>query len=246
MACTPCRRTSSANRKATSKLVCRGATASSRSLGIVIRVSQYSRSRSMPASAIRARLRPSKEKGRVTMATTIAPCLRAISAATGMAPVPVPPPNPQVRNTMSPGPSTSASSRSLSRAAASPTSAIPPAPRPRVVCGPRATLTGARQVARACRSVLQAMNSTPPNPSSIIRLTAFDPPPPRPTTLSTVAPGAKAFSGRVGLKLKSGEFPKNGFVTEHSSRPPISAARQGIRRSGAAQRGPSAVRRPGP
>jgi hypothetical protein len=37
----------------------------------------------------------------------------------------------------------------------------------------------------ACASVLIAMNSTPLRPTSIMRLTAFTPPPPIPTTLIT-------------------------------------------------------------
>jgi hypothetical protein len=37
----------------------------------------------------------------------------------------------------------------------------------------------------ACASVFMAMNSTPRSPASIMRLTAFTPPPPIPTTLIT-------------------------------------------------------------
>ena len=55
----------------------------------------------MPAWAWASRLRPSKENGRVTMATVRAPSSRATAAITGAAPVPVPPPSPAVTNTMS-------------------------------------------------------------------------------------------------------------------------------------------------
>jgi hypothetical protein len=40
-------------------------------------------------------------------------------------------------------------------------------------------------MSRAWASVLMAMNSTPFNPTSIMRLTALTPPPPMPTTLIT-------------------------------------------------------------
>lgn len=40
-------------------------------------------------------------------------------------------------------------------------------------------------LSKACRSVLMAMNSTPETPVSIIRITAFPPPPPTPMTLIT-------------------------------------------------------------
>src|SRR5207249_4426715 len=41
----------------------------------------------------------------------------------------------------------------------------------------------ASHISSACASVLIAMNSTPLSPASTMRLTAFDPPPPTPTTL---------------------------------------------------------------
>src|SRR5438874_9380507 len=47
------------------------------------------------------------------------------------------------------------------------------------------SLMSASHMASACASVLQAMNSTPRRPASTIRLTAFEPPPPTPTTLMT-------------------------------------------------------------
>jgi hypothetical protein len=40
-------------------------------------------------------------------------------------------------------------------------------------------------ISRVCASVLTAVNSTPRRPASIIRFTAFTPPPPIPTTLIT-------------------------------------------------------------
>jgi hypothetical protein len=43
----------------------------------------------------------------------------------------------------------------------------------------------ASAIRSACASVLTAMNSTPVSPASTIRLTAFVPPPPTPTTLIT-------------------------------------------------------------
>src|SRR5690349_24784852 len=47
------------------------------------------------------------------------------------------------------------------------------------------SLMSASHMASAWASVLQAMNSTPRRPLSTIRLTAFVPPPPTPTTLMT-------------------------------------------------------------
>src|SRR5665811_1182520 len=44
-------------------------------------------------------------------------------------------------------------------------------------------LTSASHICSAWASVLTAMNSTPRRPASTIRLTAFVPPPPTPTTL---------------------------------------------------------------
>jgi hypothetical protein len=47
------------------------------------------------------------------------------------------------------------------------------------------SFTSASLIRRACASVLTAMKSTPFRPASIMRLTAFTPPPPTPTTLIT-------------------------------------------------------------
>jgi hypothetical protein len=47
------------------------------------------------------------------------------------------------------------------------------------------SFTSASDMSSACASVLTAMNSTPLSPASIMRLTAFTPPPPMPMTLIT-------------------------------------------------------------
>ena len=81
--------------------------------------------------------------------------------------------------------SASFSSSRLSCAAACPTFGSAPAPSPRVACEPMWILTSASVIRSACASVLTATNSTPATPASTMRLTAFDPPPPMPTTLIT-------------------------------------------------------------
>ena len=183
MPCTAWRSTSSAMRKASASGVPRSTNDSSRSLGMVIRVSTAPRSSSTPRSACAMRRRPSKPNGLVTTATVSAPISEASEAMTGSAPVPVPPPRPAVRNTMS-EPSSSSSMRSVSSSAdLRPISGSPPAPRPLVSCGPSCSLIGARHLRSACRSVLAAMNSMPRSWASIIRLTALPPPPPTPITL---------------------------------------------------------------
>ena len=139
----------------------------------------------MPSSAWLARLRPSKENGRVTTPMVSAPSLREMLATTGAPPVPVPPPSPAVTNTMSAPLSTSSISSRWSSAALLPTSGCAPAPSPRVSSRPTSSLTSASLISRACASVFTAMNSTPLRPTSIIRLTALTPPPPTPTTLMT-------------------------------------------------------------
>ena len=58
-------------------------------------------------------------------------------------------------------------------------------PSPRVVSRPMSSLTSASDISSVWASVLTAMNSTPRRPASIIRFTAFTPPPPIPTTLIT-------------------------------------------------------------
>ncbi len=121
----------------------------------------------------------------MTTPTVNAPTAFASSARTGAPPVPVPPPSPAVTKTMSAPFSASFNSSLLSVAAAIPTAGSAPAPRPRVPCEPIWILTSASAMSRACASVLTAMNSTPDRPASTIRVTAFVPPPPTPTTLIT-------------------------------------------------------------
>ena len=139
----------------------------------------------MPSSARRRRCAPSKLNGRVTTPTVRAPCSRAVWAMIGAPPVPVPPPSPAVTNTMSAPRTASFSSSRLSSAAAAPTRGSAPAPRPLVRLPPMWTFTSASHIESAWASVFTAMNSTPRTPASIIRLTAFVPPPPTPTTLMT-------------------------------------------------------------
>ena len=73
---TPWRRTSSASRNASTIEVSLSTTWSSRSFSITISVSTCSRRSRIPSSACSARLRPSKENGRVTTPTVIAPSSR--------------------------------------------------------------------------------------------------------------------------------------------------------------------------
>ena len=101
MPCTPCISTSSAILKALTIEVFSLETVSSRSLGMMMRVSTFSFRFWIPASACTERRRPSKVNGRVTTPMVSAPSALAISATTGAAPVPVPPPLPAVMKTMS-------------------------------------------------------------------------------------------------------------------------------------------------
>ena len=140
----------------------------------------------MPSSACLARCEPSNTNGRVTTPTVSAPIsFLAISAITGAAPVPVPPPSPAVTKTMSAPLSASLISSRDSAAAPWPTSGLAPAPRPLVSSWPMFSLMSASHIASAWASVFAAMNSTPRKPASTMRLTAFVPPPPTPTTLMT-------------------------------------------------------------
>ena len=150
-------------------------------------VSTTARSSASPASACRARLRPSKAKGLVTTATVRMPSSLATAATTGADPVPVPPPRPAVTKTMS-APSSTFWMRSLSSSAAFlPISGSEPAPRPAVRRAPSWSLTAAGEARSAWRSVLATTKSTPVNWAPIIRLTAFEPPPPSPMTLILAA-----------------------------------------------------------
>ena len=185
MPSTPWYSTWSAMRKASRTGVAASETWSSRSFGTTIRVSTAAFSSPMPMSAWAARLRPSKENGRVTTPMASELRLLAISATMGAPPVPVPPPSPAVMNTMSAPLRISSISVRCSSAARRPTSGLEPAPNPRVVSRPRSSFTSASDISRAWASVFMAMNSTPRRPTSIMRLTAFTPPPPMPTTLIT-------------------------------------------------------------
>ncbi len=177
------RSTSSAMRKASERGVPRSTKLSSRSLGMVIRVSTAFLSSSTPRSAYWRRRRPSKPKGLVTTATVRAPISAASEAMMGTAPVPVPPPRPAVKKTMSAPSRVSRIWSVSSRAALRPWSGSAPAPRPLVSMRPIWSLMGARHLASAWRSVLAAMNSMPRSWASIMRLTALPPPPPTPMTL---------------------------------------------------------------
>ncbi|OLL71220.1 hypothetical protein Ae168Ps1_5723 [Pseudonocardia sp. Ae168_Ps1] len=182
---TPESSTSSAERKASISETPTSPSCSSRSFGMTISVSHSLRSPWMPSSAWPARRRPSNVKGRVTTPMVSAPSFRAIDATTGAPPVPVPPPSPAVTKTMSAPLRTSSISSAWSSAALPPTSGLAPAPRPRVSSRPMSSLTSASDISSAWASVFTAMNSTPLRPTSIMRLTAFTPPPPMPTTLIT-------------------------------------------------------------
>ena len=184
--CTPWRRMSSAMRKASWTEVRRSTTSSSFWFGTMISVSTLARSLSIPSSACCMRRLPSNSNGLVTTPTVSAPISSlAISAITGAAPVPVPPPSPAVTKTMSAPFSASLMSSRDSAAAPAPTSGLAPAPRPWVRLCPAASLMSASHDCSAWTSVLMAMNSTPLSPASTMRLTAFVPPPPAPTTLIT-------------------------------------------------------------
>src|SRR5579872_5091718 len=193
MPCTPCRRTSSAIRKASSRVVFELATCAKRSLGMTISASTWLRSDLMPSSAVSLRIRPSKANGRVTTPIVSAPASFASSATMAAEPVPVPPPMPAVMNTMSDSCTTAESSVRLSSAASRPRVQSPPAPSPRVILLPIWTLTSAWHRSSACLSVLTAMNWTF-SALEIIRLTALPPPPPQPTTLILARPSCNSLS----------------------------------------------------
>src|SRR5688572_6258290 len=183
MPCIAWRSTSAASVNASVRLVLRSMMPSSRSFGIVMTVSTHSRSASSPASACIARFFPSNRNGLVTTATVSAPSSLARLAMTGAAPVPVPPPSPVVTKIMSAPESAWMIVSVSSSAACRPMFGSAPAPSPFVSLCPIWTLTGALLKSSACTSVLATMNSTPPSPTSTMRLTALHPPPPTPTTL---------------------------------------------------------------
>ena len=76
--CTPCRRTLSASRNASSIGVFLSTTPNNRSFGMIIKVSTAFLIASIPLSAFLARLRPSNVNGRVTIPMVSAPNSRAI------------------------------------------------------------------------------------------------------------------------------------------------------------------------
>src|SRR5579884_2506652 len=180
---TPCRRMSSAMRKASKKLVPLSTNSMRRSFGMQITVSTAWLNSVSPYSACVILRRPSNANGFVTTATVSAPSSRARLATMGAPPVPVPPPSPAVTKTMS-APSRASTILSVSSsAAARPTSGLAPAPSPFVSFAPSWILSGALDISSAWRSVFATMNSTPSTLAAIIRLTAFPPPPPTPITL---------------------------------------------------------------
>src|SRR5229473_6293477 len=150
---------------------------------MMISVSTYFCSSSIPESATRMRWTPSNWNGLVTTPTVRMPDSRAMRAMTGAAPVPVPPPMPAVMNTMFEPCIDSSRSSTASSAAARPTSGRAPAPRPWVTPIPSWILRGAVDSCSACASVLQTMNSQPTRFERIMLLTAFPPAPPTPTTV---------------------------------------------------------------
>ncbi len=182
---TPARSTWSAVAKASSMQMPRSLISSRRSFGTTMSVSTSFFNVATPSSAWAERRLPSKPKGFVTTPMVSAPIDFAMRATTGAPPVPVPPPSPAVTKTMSAPARASSISSAWSSAARRPTSGSAPAPRPRVISRPTSSLTSASLMSSACASVLIAMNSTPRRPSSIMRFTAFTPPPPMPTTLMT-------------------------------------------------------------
>ena len=178
-------RTSLAALKALSRLISLPSTASSFSLGMVMRESTRLARASIPSSAIFMRLPPSKGKGLVTTATVRMPSSLATSATTGVAPVPVPPPMPAVMKTMS-APSRASRIRSRSSSAAwRPTMGLAPAPSPLVMAAPNCRMVLTLECFSAWASVLAQINSTPSMEDSIMWLTALPPPPPTPMTLMT-------------------------------------------------------------
>ena len=138
-----------------------GTILSNLSLLTTIRVSTCFLNSTIASSACFIRFLPSKANGFVTTPTVRHPSSLAISATTGPAPLPVPPPIPAVMNTISDPEHISFNSFIFSSALSFPTEGIPPAPSPRVSDRPMLSTLGARDLARACASVLTAQNDTP-------------------------------------------------------------------------------------
>ena len=159
-----------------------------RSLGMTINVSTTSDSVAMPSSACLRLRDPSKLNGLVTTPTVSAPSSWATSATTGDPPVPVPPPIPAAIKTRSaPSSARFISSRSSSWHSR-PFAGSPPTPSPRAVRSPTRMRIGTSERASAWASVLTVMYSTSGILSRYMRETAFEPPPPIPTTFIVAEP----------------------------------------------------------
>mmetsp|Transcript_22273 Transcript_22273/g.56862 ORF Transcript_22273/g.56862 Transcript_22273/m.56862 type:complete len:391 (-) Transcript_22273:83-1255(-) len=212
---TPPRSTSSAKRKALSRLVFSSIKWKRFWLGTTISESVTCCISSRPSCASRARCLPSNVKGCVATPTVSMLASRQASAITGAAPVPVPPPMPAVMKTMCDPSSTSMISGSDSSAASLPASGFAPHPRPWVVALPIWIRLSVRQVARCCASVFATTKSTPLSPLAIMLLTALPPAPPTPITV------------RVGLNSwmcpRFGGGVIGGGVTLPSREPPPTA-----------------------
>mmetsp|Transcript_15285 Transcript_15285/g.26205 ORF Transcript_15285/g.26205 Transcript_15285/m.26205 type:complete len:289 (+) Transcript_15285:280-1146(+) len=179
---TPWRRTSSARRKASWTGVESETSFISLSFEITMIASTCIRRFSRASVACLIRLRPSKEKGKVTIPTVSFPISFERRAMTGAAPLPVPPPIPAVRNTRS-APSRAAEICSLlSSADFKPIEGSPPQPSPRVSLEPIWSRLGDLDVMSAWASVLMTQKSTPVSSDATIRFTALPPPPPTPST----------------------------------------------------------------
>mmetsp|Transcript_29299 Transcript_29299/g.69747 ORF Transcript_29299/g.69747 Transcript_29299/m.69747 type:complete len:394 (-) Transcript_29299:94-1275(-) len=204
---TPCLRISSATRKEASSGVFSGMISRSLLLDTIITVSTFCLSLSMASVACLIRLRPSKAKGFVTIATVSAPLSLLTSARTGAAPLPVPPPIPLVMKQRSAPLTIAVISSRDSSAASRPISGSPPAPRPRVTDEPMFRMEAPFAFDRpsAWASVLIAQNSTPPIRVSSILSTALPPPPPTPKTLMTQ--GLKPPSGMSAVALLDSAVP---------------------------------------
>mmetsp|Transcript_4367 Transcript_4367/g.5737 ORF Transcript_4367/g.5737 Transcript_4367/m.5737 type:complete len:291 (-) Transcript_4367:488-1360(-) len=195
---TPCRKISSATRKAAVTGVSSGIISSNLLLLTMITVSTFLRKRSIASVACRILRLPSNANGLVTIATVNAPLSFAISATTGAAPDPVPPPIPDVIKHRSVPCIIAAISEADSSAAISPMAGSPPAPRPRVTEAPifKTLAPRALLLPKACASVLMAQYSTPSTAVSNMRSTALQPPPPTPNT--RITHGLKPPSGIRG------------------------------------------------
>ena len=102
-------------------------------------------------------------------------------------------------------PSSASMTLSVSSSAAwRPISGFAPAPSPLVSFAPICSLTGAFDCPSAWTSVFATRKSMPSRPASIIRFTAFDPPPPTPMTLID-APKRLASSNRNLMEVSTGK-----------------------------------------